>query len=281
MSEPQAIAIAHPLAEALRTRPFDGHIFSAFKRAYNLIDAQDRVIALTSFEMGRGPFSIVVDGESFFSALKLKQPVFITPECINIDKWKIDLTKAEVWEPQITWPTEPLEISKAIFEILQPYNHWPQLEPNSPIARQIVSRLSQAANQFNQALIRNENIEAAVMQLVGLGGGLTPAGDDYLVGVMAALRLRGDLDYLSEIIQTALPRTTSLSGAFLAAAAWGEFMEPWHNLAQALSNSDDAAFQRAVNRISQFGASSGRDALAGFTAVLYHSLNNSPTEIPR
>ncbi len=278
----KAVAIARPLVEALSMHPFAGHIFGVFKRACNLIDNDGRVVVLTSPEMGRGPFSIVVErSESLFKALKLKQSVFITSHFITIDRRKIDLTEAEVWEPRIIWPTEPLALNQAIFEILQPYTHWPQPEPDSAVAGQMVSRLRQAADQLLQALSRSENMEAAVTQLVGLGAGLTPAGDDYLVGVMAALWLNGSSDRLSNVIEAALSRTTNLSAAFLAAAARGEFMEPWHRLAQALSNDDDAAIQTAVNRIAQFGASSGKDALAGFAAALYHSLNNSPTEMPR
>jgi hypothetical protein len=115
---------------------------------------------------------------------------------------------------------------------------------------------------------RNEKIAQAVGQLAGLGNGLTPPGDDYLVGVMAALWLTGQKEILPVMGQVAAPLTTTLSAAFLKAAARGEFIEPWHALAQALSAGEAEAFSQVIERVAQFGASSGRDTLAGFATTL-------------
>ena len=58
----------------------------------------------------------------------------------------------------------------------------------------------------------------------------------------------------------------TLSSAFLRAAANGEFMEPWHVLAQALFDENSEEINAAITGIARFGASSGLDALAGFAA---------------
>ena len=72
------------------------------------------------------------------------------------------------------------------------------------------------------------------------------------------------------IAQSAAPRTTALSAAFLTAAAQGQFMELWHRLAHALHSQNERACLAAVGQISALGASSGRDALAGFAAVMFN-----------
>jgi hypothetical protein len=64
-----------------------------------------------------------------------------------------------------------------------------------------------------------------------------------------------------------------LSGAFLRAAAQGEFMEAWHPLTQALLSGESEVFRQAVKRVAQFGASSGLDALAGFATTLLSLAN--------
>ncbi len=110
--------------------------------------------------------------------------------------------------------------------------------------------------------------EAAVSQLAGLGSGLTPAGDDYLVGVMAALWLLQRPEVPPQIAAIAVPKTTTLSAAFLQAAGQGYFSEAWHGLVHALDSGDRAATGGAVQRIADFGASSGRDALAGFSRII-------------
>jgi hypothetical protein len=108
----------------------------------------------------------------------------------------------------------------------------------------------------------------AVRHLAGLGSGLTPAGDDYLTGAMAGLWLLNRPESLPLMAETAGPKTNALSAAFLEAAAKGEFMEPWHALAQAWQAVDREAMAAAIKWIAEFGASSGEDALAGFSTVL-------------
>jgi hypothetical protein len=118
------------------------------------------------------------------------------------------------------------------------------------------------------AVERRIGLAAAAQRLAGLGLGLTPAGDDYVLGVMAALWLLGERNPLPAMAAACATRTTLLSGAFLRAAAQGQFMEGWHHLAHALDRQDEPGSRRAVRQIAAFGASSGRDSLAGFARVL-------------
>jgi hypothetical protein len=118
------------------------------------------------------------------------------------------------------------------------------------------------------AVERGIGLAAAAQCLAGLGPGLTPAGDDYVLGVMAALWLLGERDPLPAMAAACATRTTLLSGAFVRAAAQGQFMEGWHHVAHALDRQDEPGSRRAVRHIAAFGASSGRDSLAGFARVL-------------
>jgi hypothetical protein len=127
-------------------------------------------------------------------------------------------------------------------------------------------QLARGARALAAALEQGSGVAAAARQLAGLGYGLTPAGDDYLVGVMTALWLLGDRDTASIIARSAAPRTTTLSAAFLTAAARGQFAEPWHRLARTLAAQCALECATAARRIAAIGASSGRDALAGFAA---------------
>ena len=113
--------------------------------------------------------------------------------------------------------------------------------------------------------------------LAGLGPGLTPAGDDYLVGLMAGLRVwPGSCGVSPEeacpiILEATEGRTTLLSRAFLRSAKQGLFGENWHELLAALARGDAIGIQRAARRILSSGATSGADALAGFLSpYLWH-----------
>ena len=110
--------------------------------------------------------------------------------------------------------------------------------------------------------------------LAGLGQGLTPAGDDFLMGAMYGLWATRNPDEardLAELInEAAAPRTTSLSAAWLQAAALGEAAEPWHDLFNGIIVDNSRKIFAALSRILAIGHSSGADALAGFVAVIDH-----------
>ena len=118
----------------------------------------------------------------------------------------------------------------------------------------------------------NRAIDGA-RQLAGLGQGLTPGGDDFIIGVMFAawsgLYGTAAKAFCIRLAQTAAPRTTTLSGAFLHAAARGEAMSVWHTLLTAFARPSD--FVPALQALFQVGHTSGADALAGFIASHFWS----------
>jgi hypothetical protein len=111
----------------------------------------------------------------------------------------------------------------------------------------------------------------AALKLAGLGYGLTPAGDDYLVGALLAawMILPPETAGLlaREISMIAAPRTTSLSAAWLRSAAKGNAGALWHEFFDALVHNVDSRIQTSLRRILAVGETSGADALAGFFGV--------------
>ncbi|MBE7556438.1 MAG: DUF2877 domain-containing protein [Anaerolineales bacterium] len=267
-----ALSISRSLIGELKFRPFAGRVLGRFEHACNLVDAHGRIIALTLPEIGNGPFSIRVAGQpGCFESFSTGESATANLDNLTVGSWYIDLKAAQIWEPRLACPSQPFSLNPAIASLIQPYTDWPNTAETGLAASQ---RLSEAAFRLNQAITQAEGSEtdkeimAAAGQLAGLGSGLTPAGDDFLVGVIAALWLTGQRALLPKLADVAAPRTTALSAAFLRAAAQGEFIEPWHVLAQALCTGEVESFRRAVEEVAQFGASSGRDALAGFAATI-------------
>jgi hypothetical protein len=106
-----------------------------------------------------------------------------------------------------------------------------------------------------------------VRHLVGAGPGSTPTGDDILVGLQAALLLRGRADAHARLSATIAPladRTTELSRTLLAAAADGVFADFVIGLADAAGQPAHA--ERAAARAVRVGASTGLDTT---TAMLH------------
>ena len=119
-----------------------------------------------------------------------------------------------------------------------------------------------ALDALERWLVGNAIVEEA-QQLIGLGPGLTPSGDDYLGGMLVALRRTGrtmQAEGLWRWLQPRLrERTSAISAAHLTAAAAGEGHEALHSVLDGELNLD---------ALDAVGHTSGWDALAGAAAVL-------------
>jgi hypothetical protein len=73
-----------------------------------------------------------------------------------------------------------------------------------------------------------------------------------------------EADWIRWICHAAAPRTTSLSRAFLRAAADRMADERWHTLLGALKSADPQSVEQAFHAVVAYGATSGLDMLAGF-----------------
>lgn len=101
--------------------------------------------------------------------------------------------------------------------------------------------------------------------LVGCGPGLTPAGDDFLMGFMFGLEYlsdRGGRRYraLCRAVRPLLERTSSAGARFLADACEGRYPEEVRNVG--------ALAGTAVSTLLAVGATSGFFALLGVLAAV-------------
>lgn len=106
--------------------------------------------------------------------------------------------------------------------------------------------------------------------LIGLGPGLTPAGDDFVGGAMIALRAAGEVGLADRVAAWALPlaetRTGRISRAHLACAAQGEGHEALHALLGSAGGTQ--RFEESLARLAGIGHTSGLDAAAGALLAL-------------
>jgi hypothetical protein len=108
-----------------------------------------------------------------------------------------------------------------------------------------------------------------VKALVGLGEGLTPSGDDFLVGLLAVLHLTGSLPWRAgspvhtQFCQCVRLGTSQLSGEFLRCAFEGHFAEPLVMLMRALCTPASDAWPAHAATLAAVGHSSGVDAMVG------------------
>jgi hypothetical protein len=146
------------------------------------------------------------------------------------------------------------------------------------------------AIQYALAARHAPQLLAAARQLIGLGPGLTPSGDDFLVGYLRGLWLLDWKDpgvsYVLSRVREALlgdldVRTTRVGAEFIRYAIDGAFGEVLDQAALSLlAPSHPPALQSALGQLLAQGETSGTDTTLGFLTCL-ESLSPSPPREPR
>jgi hypothetical protein len=268
----------------LETSEF-AYVLHVFEPVANLVNAESRVLSVVNPRVGNGPFSLVVPDTNFTDFIEAGSQIGSLTGLLQIGELQIDYSEAPLWAPAPDWDAAgpdsfpwTVDHLRALLSQHADPDSFAQLVISPSHAEQPWAKTLAAARQPASDLLAAlgqtdlQGIQDAAAGLAGLGVGLTPAGDDFLVGVMHGLyAVYGELNALTlclNIAEAAIPRTNSLSAAWLEAAARGEAGEPWHQLLAAISAQDQAAFEAAVLRILPTGHTSGADALGGFLAVL-------------
>jgi len=135
---------------------------------------------------------------------------------------------------------------------------WPRMTLLSEVLKQ--NRANRGGIEY-QALLRER-----VSELIGIGDGLTPSGDDFLVGLSAVLRRYQSAPLLSAIDLSILNRTTDVSASFLSYAQDGLYSENIHRVLMSISSVQDEqveSLESAVNALLSAGGTSGADTLLG------------------
>jgi hypothetical protein len=253
-------------------------VLHVFERVCNLVDGERRVLSLVAPEIGRGPFSLVValGNGRFTDFVRADSQVFTQPHelRLQVGALAVDTGTAELWQARPFWES----ISPSAIQTCLPLFE-SKLAASSPDSlAHLNGRFDPIAQKVKTAVhtlqhgLENSDLAACAegaRNLAGLGMGLTPAGDDFLLGVIYTLWLScfqrsgaKTQRMIEAIAETAAAQTTTLSAAWLRAAARGEAGEPWHELIEALKNG--AGVTQAIERILATGHTSGADALAGF-----------------
>ena len=187
---------------------------------------------------------------------------------------EISLAKAKIWEPKKLGPINANKLFKNLPEtyrrdLIEAKSLMPK-SLSSPLFRNI----AQPALTDICLFLRNKKTAPvrAIKSLLGLGPGLTPSGDDFLIGMMLLLHTVGEKDLflkLAEIVRDlAPPQTSSISNAHLSAmtdSAQANCL--LHELLFALQ--EKKSIQQALIRAENFGHSSGKDAIAGIITALF------------
>lgn len=114
-------------------------------------------------------------------------------------------------------------------------------------------------------------IDAIIEFLIGRGLGLTPSGDDILLGYFGGWKMLSDYPMEKAVengLTRTMQRTTSISREYLLAFLKGGVSSPILQLNQALARRNSSYIDHAIQGIKALGHTSGHDFLFGFLLSL-------------
>ena len=256
---------------------FIGRVHSTFAHACN-IECDSTLITVVTAAAGNGPTSLRLRAGSVPDLRRC----FDDGETIRGRggvaggaRATLQLTPATVWHPVPAGVPAPGEaVAARLRRAASIVAGW-QGRLRSVIDREaaaVASALTEACAALDTA-----RAAQAVARLIGWGEGLTPSGDDFVIGVCAGFDGLLDDDArrtalrraLSATIGASLSRTTRISAHHLQLAAHGHYSEPLLDVRDALLSVDPShALEDALRRACALGATSGADMVAGLLAAL-------------
>ncbi|MBE3581308.1 MAG: DUF2877 domain-containing protein [Thermoanaerobacteraceae bacterium] len=127
---------------------------------------------------------------------------------------------------------------------------------------------------------RVDDLAAAVVGILGYGPGLTPAGDDLVVGLAAAAGVGAEyqvyLPLLRQAIIDNLDRTTSLSAHILRQVLAGDYHEYLQEVLYSVTRGTPENVTVAVRNLMGLGATSGTDIATGLYLAFLWQLESRP-----
>lgn len=223
--------------------------------------------------------------------------VFLSSSDIRIPSAQlvIDLRETSVWQPAS--PPAPVPFSNQLENLASLSEQVLAAKPNAPLSILLTGRPASSSEKENMLLSRVRQISdllanrgiSSILPLLktvlGLGSGLTPSGDDFLIGLLLCWnrwpQLLGessliDLPYPEhaqltsinkQLIEAAYQKTTTISANLIECAARGLADE---RLIQALDYLVAGVYPKedvAANLLT-WGSSSGIDAMIGMRAAI-------------
>ncbi len=246
-------------------------IHSVYENTVNLI-VNNQILALQTHNTVISPISLITDANSF--NINLNSKIYINNSCIFIDNFCFDYSKTEIIDSKMHKNTFNISCDMLIQAIYKAdfsgfnaiFSSNTDIKENFLIINAAKTKIDTCTNEL---INKNyENAANVLSNLIGLGIGLTPSGDDFLCGVLAGcifdnLEKHSFVKLLKKQIQNSLQNTNDISRAFLSCALNDNFSTPVLNL-HYFKSSDEI-----YDHFKKIGHSSGIDTLCG----IYYSLN--------
>jgi hypothetical protein len=275
------------VATAFCKTPARAEVAAVFERSFYL-RSDDLFVCVGEPGIGNGPLTLIADMRVAPRGLHPGQPALVAENRITVGAMTFTCEQCEPWCPP-RWPraaaastlVQVREVLARRAAMEAPAEGFGRAIEETEGSRDAFARIA----RLRLARLRSWLVEAAaisgtpaiadpVRDLVGLGPGLTPSGDDVLIGALALLDALAEGHDRAAAMRRNLARaisdvpsglTSPLSHCFLRVAAAGHVGERLHAAVSSCITGDTDA---AIAAIRNIGHSSGWDMLAAIVTAL-------------
>lgn len=262
---------------------FNATIQSIFDLSCNLrLEQEDRLITILASDHYDLPQGIRLNEKIPLQSLTVGLRAASRSGILRFDSspLTIDLRCAPVWEGKVPALTGGIERAWSI--TWQTLNEGQRYKNSELIAEDLfrsdqgpllTRKLSQPALQLMAATERFDSHTArdAAQKMIGLGPGVTPSGDDVLIGFLSGLHsTAGDnhsRNYFIKIFGDALwilsEQTNEISRTYLYHAIHGQFSSSMIALLDAINEGEEQRLISVAKETMRVGHSSGMDSVTG------------------
>ncbi|QHW36042.1 DUF2877 domain-containing protein [Staphylococcus ursi] len=236
------------------------HVHSLFKKGFNLMNQNGAIIFIGTNENGLFPFGISVDEQTkqkMMSHIQHNDEFCANRLKLRHAQFSIDLNTTIV-EPRRNFHDADVE---ALRMCLMAYDFSDYVDSDFSL-----SRMTALKRSLSDA---DEMVLTQLEFLVGRGNGLTPTGDDILVGLLYSHFIQPfivPVHFQSIKTVIAQERTTIISENFINLAIQGIF-------SSRISQLNDTVSDEAIQSLAEVGSSSGKDTLYGIYIGLIKGVN--------
>lgn len=271
----------------IRHARFRGAVHSVFDRAVNLqCAASGDLYTLAAAGMDDAPNTLVIETAGFRSADARigvgDDAVAAGSNLVIGGKVAVTLVNATEWRmrtPLRCCSDEELRQRLALVRAHIAANGVAGgmlADPDGSVVARVTSEMLASGADLLVAALAREDLPAALnhtAQLIGLGPGLTPSGDDFLVGVLGALATGRPLPaalegFCAAVAELSKAATNAISHAAIRTAAAGELRASVAGLLASLRGDEDADPCSALGPVLGIGSCSGTDIAWGIVRGL-------------
>lgn len=309
----RAVSIDKALLTLWENTEWKAKLHSVYANAVNVVDTNHNLVIITTANERNGPYRIITDNHTSLSDMEIfpGDDVAISESTLWLASKEITVTLkgARLWSENFIKPSSISaakiagNISESIkylicnskndeqrifcsypgrFDFLRRKDADSEsqgFESEGIVSTRLTEKLSSNINEIIQGfeLGRTDRIKQSIMNLAGSGFGLTPSGDDIILGFINALHFLNNsltgkdtmitdiLEWFNDFIRKNADKTTFISSKFLKWASLGRMSEDVNLLCRLMIEGNESDIVRIGKSFLSMGSSSGKFIMLGVT----------------